>query len=109
MVIYLYMLRERERARRTDGTMSMSKTPVPPSPGADGNKSPNRFKMEPAWKDLTTNNVHVFLTAQASTLADGAVFIIGACACACACAFAVNIWDALSCESCLRCFQARMG
>ena len=36
-----------------------------------------RFRMEPAWKNLKTQNVHEFLSAQAGTLADKAIFVIG--------------------------------
>jgi hypothetical protein len=50
-------------------------TTVNPMTAKDG---PNRFKMEPAWKNLKSLTLHQFLTVQASTLADRAVFIIGA-------------------------------
>jgi hypothetical protein len=79
MGLYIHMAKEQGLARSDSSAISSGTVWATTQRQVDPSATPNRFRMEPAWMNLKSNTVHTFLTTQATTLADGAVFIIGVC------------------------------
>ena len=75
---YTFMVKQHAFAKSMEGADAgdLEQT-VKAAASASVTEGPNRFRMEPAWKNLKTLTLHQFLSTQAATLADRAVFLIG--------------------------------